>query len=618
MNFKDKKSLAYRLSADPQDEGGRVAKEPCAKGLSVKEKKGKLLLFPQKGKDAAGWLKNLGLSEKLTLILGVLGVIVILGAILLGKISNSANIEIAAVDMAKTYAKQVFSLRTFYANEIAKKAKDSGMIVDYDYHFYDNGIPAPDTLIYVFDEQISKDLLGAKIHLYSRYPLTHRENEPEHDEFQMEALSQVEKNPNEPVYSLAKVDGRLSIRYIVADVMNSSCVDCHNLHQKETKYDWKPGDVRGALEVVLPVDGLADSMTWGMWKTIAGITAGISGIVVILFLLIRNSVVKPIERIHSAAEEVGRGDLRVEINEGGHRELGEFAKNMNKMTRSLKTIIGNNIDATKKVMATIEGLREKADRKTEGAKIQSQNASLIAVAAEEMNQTIADIASNITLSSETSREAMETATKGKEVIDDAVKAANRVSASTGELASVVTRLDKSVKEIGDIVVVIKEIADQTNLLALNAAIEAARAGDQGRGFTVVADEVKKLAQKTISATAEISYKIVNIQAESEKTVASMKDASGNIGRVTGRINQLEMALSAIFSSIQSVNGQIEHISTAIHQQSSASSEVARNAESASTVAKETERLAEEVRREIQALTEVADELERSTAGFKLQ
>lgn len=163
------------------------------------KKMAKVPRFPDKLRKGAGYLKNLGLSEKLSLVLAGLGITVVLLAAVIGMLSNSANIEIAAVDMARTYAKQVFSLRAFYSREIAQKAKDSGMVVDYDYHFYDNGIPAPDTLIHVFGDQISKDLKGPRIHLYSRYPFSHRAEEKKPDDFQMEALSKLEKNPGEPV-----------------------------------------------------------------------------------------------------------------------------------------------------------------------------------------------------------------------------------------------------------------------------------------------------------------------------------------------------------------------------------------------------------------------------------
>lgn len=330
---------------------------------------------------------------------------------------------------------------------------------------------------------------------------------------------------------------------------------------------------------------------------------------------IYRSIQKPLKDIIGVANEIAKSNLTCEAKEGTD-ELGKLAQSMNLVVQSFGNVISKILVSVNSSVQVLNELRNEAEKTSDGAGVQSDQAHQIATAAEEMSQTINDIARNASTASATSGEAMETAQKGKSVADGAVDTVNRVYTSTEELAEMVSKLNGRVGEIGDIVVVIKDIADQTNLLALNAAIEAARAGEQGRGFAVVADEVRKLAERTITATSEISHKISAVQAESEKTTQSMGEASDEVKKANDYIRQVGESLNHIVDSVQNARDQVTKIAVAVEQQSATAAEVANNSEKTSSIAEEQKASAVIVMKEIGGLIVATEELRNTTMGFQ--
>ncbi|MBF0559854.1 MAG: methyl-accepting chemotaxis protein [Nitrospirae bacterium] len=333
--------------------------------------------------------------------------------------------------------------------------------------------------------------------------------------------------------------------------------------------------------------------------------------------LVARGITAPLSAISTNVEQVANGDLTVRLDNSGKDEISALSSNVNRMVSSFNSMIGAILSEAENVGLAVDTLKIAATKTASGASEQSGQAHQIATAAEEMSQTIIDIAKNAAVASESSVEAMEIAENGKKITDITVETINEVNVSTAELAGLVNKLDARVIEIGSILTVIKEIADQTNLLALNAAIEAARAGEQGRGFAVVADEVRKLAEKTIKATTEISERINAVQQESVHTMQSMERSSSGVKKATGHIQNLNNVLESIVESVQQVRDQITQIATAVDEQSAASEEVARNIEKTSAISKDMETMAEEVMKDVEKLTGISGELRNSTSGFRV-
>ena len=391
-----------------------------------------------------------------------------------------------------------------------------------------------------------------------------------------------------------------------SNFMGKNCLSCHNVQE---------GTVLGAISIKVP---LTDSFRRIHSLQYTYTLLGVVGIVVISVLVIGiiSFAIAPLSMLIEKVKRVGEGYTDTSLHLEGKNEIAQMSQQVDTVIKYFSKMLRGIIEASGKIMPVVEELRTRAEDTSTGAINQSGQAHQIATAAEEMSQTITDIAKNATVASTSSSEAMDLVDGGRQITDTAVETINEVNTTTQELASMVGKLNNRVTEIGNIVTVIKDIADQTNLLALNAAIEAARAGEQGRGFAVVADEVRKLAERTIKATTEITERINAVQAESTETAKFMEKSSKGVSKATGHVRNLNNVLQTIVESVQTVRDQIVQIATAVEEQSAASEEVANNIEKTSAISKNMEKMAADVTQEIGKLTNVAEELKIATERIK--
>lgn len=334
--------------------------------------------------------------------------------------------------------------------------------------------------------------------------------------------------------------------------------------------------------------------------------------------VITSGITTPLKKCVEIADRIADGDMTVSIETGSGRcETTQLMNAMSNMAIKIRNAIGRVSQAAGEVSTAVTELHSTAQNMVRGTDEVSSQASTVATAGEEMASTSQDIASNCNSAAESSRHANQLATSGADIVQGTVDGMARIAERVRATAENVENLGSRSNEIGAIVGTIEDIADQTNLLALNAAIEAARAGEQGRGFAVVADEVRALAERTTRATKEIGSMIKAIQAETKQAVASMEVGVSEVERGTEEASKSGGALQEILSQINEVTNQINQIATAAEEQSSTSREISNNMHMITQVVQETAIGTHATANSADQLASLAADLKSLVGQFKL-
>jgi methyl-accepting chemotaxis protein len=347
--------------------------------------------------------------------------------------------------------------------------------------------------------------------------------------------------------------------------------------------------------------------------TVGGILTGL----VVAFLITR-SITRAISAMVSLIQEIAANNLGVEdMPITSHDEIGQAGSALNGMKNSMRDMIQSIAGTAEHMASASEEISSSAAQQAQGAETQKDQTTQVATAMQEMSSTVAQVSENSNLAAEASRQAAETARHGGSIVDETLGKMRAIAEAVRATANKVDELGKSSDQIGRIIGVIDDIADQTNLLALNAAIEAARAGEQGRGFAVVADEVRKLAERTTSATKEIAQMIQNIQDETRVAVSAMEAGTGQAEEGVKSTAQAGDSLKEIIRMAEQVGEMIAHIATAATQQSSATEQVNQNMDQIARLVKESAVGSQQSAKACQDLSGLALDLQKMVGNFRL-
>ena len=298
--------------------------------------------------------------------------------------------------------------------------------------------------------------------------------------------------------------------------------------------------------------------------------------VIYLFAAFYQAVMVSINHIAEGTKRMAGGDLTVQFKLQTRDEMLMIANSFNEMSKSFHNLVSQVMNSTSQVASAAEELSAITAETDKGIRRQQHETDQVATAINEMTATVQEVAGSATSASEATRSAASEASNGQKVVGNTVERINLLAEEVENASGIIRSLEKNSDKIGSVIDVISGIAEQTNLLALNAAIEAARAGEQGRGFAVVADEVRTLASRTQGATHEIQKMIEGLQVDARRAVEAMEKSAGQANEGVDAAAEAGAALQRITSAVNTIADMTAQIASAAEEQSAVSEEINRN------------------------------------------
>lgn len=542
--------------------------------------------------------------------------IIILSIYIPGEIERRA-VEGAKISAGHT-ATQYKQLRKYYVGNILKKVKSgSNMVGAINHKNNENAIPLPATMIHDLSEGLKGE--GTTISLYSAFPFPNREARIL-DNFQKEAWEYLKKNPNKQYTQKVKKNGKSIVRVAVSDTMVAeACVSCHNSHPDTPRAGWKMGDVRGVLEINSDITEQVIASTLAGKKVMFALFATLLIVIISLSLIYKTVIAKKLSVLNSAIKEltVGSTDLTRRLDDSGRDEISAVAREFNIFLEDHRLFIQKIGISAERLSHSTSDMSMVSNEAKEYSGGQKKQIEGIATAITEMTTSINDVTSSMKAVEDAVGLAQQETTSGQAVVNKNREITRSLSNDMASAAEAIKTLKNDSENIGAVLDVIKGISEQTNLLALNAAIEAARAGEQGRGFAVVADEVRTLASKTQDSTVEIQNMIERLQQGSDKA-ANVMDASlisvANSEKQAGLTEDVFASITTAVNEIREVNAQIVNASK---EQCVVAEDINRSVIEVDNLAKNSNNASANIATANMALEQLATDLAGMISRFKI-
>lgn len=382
--------------------------------------------------------------------------------------------------------------------------------------------------------------------------------------------------------------------------------------------------VTTARRVIESANGLREIQVTKMatdQKQATTLIFGATGVALLLGILmaylITRAITSPINHAVKVASEVASGNLSVHIDNERTDEIGHLMAALATMVSSLRELIRNIESGATNIAASAEELSTVTSQTSDGINRQKHETDQVATAMNEMTATVAEIARNAEQAFTVASDAANQATEGEHEVRETVNQVNSLAQEVNQSMAIIQGLQKETTSIGTALDVIKTVAEQTNLLALNAAIEAARAGEQGRGFAVVADEVRSLARRTQSSAQEIETLVTSLQNSAKNSVSAMESSATLASDTLTRATATGTSIERITRSVDEIKQYNNQIATASEQQTSVAEEINQNVTSIRDVTDQSAASSDQTARSSSELARLGSELQALVSRFRL-